>query len=101
MCFNCILEWWSNTNELEKTIKLFPKKNRVRFINDNNGIISKVLMSFLHHVVNGSEDVNDICEIRDNPDFVYYDFKSRKYYNKFLRELKYTNYAYLGKYEIK
>lgn len=105
MCFDCILENWSNTSELEKSIKLFPKKNRVRYINDHDGIVSKVLFTFVDHVVRRHRDecdsYADVCDMHDNPHFVYFDFKSKKYYNTFLKELKNKDYAYLyGKYKI-
>ena len=104
MCFDCILVKWSNTNEFEKAIKLFPRKHRVRIVNnyDDDKIFNVVMDSFLYdHLLMNFQDleIDDICNCWDNPDFVYYDFKSSKYYNMFLKILWEKDYAYLGKHK--
>ncbi len=106
MCFNCILEDWCYTNELEKSIKLFPKKNRVRIVNyGGNSLINRVMGKFLYcHLLNRHNDLtkDDICYTHDTPDFVYYDFKSRELYKEFLKILHDSDYAYLyGEYKYK
>ena len=104
MCFNCILERWSNTNEFEKSIEIFPRKNRVRIVNNHgSNIMNEVMHTFLfNHLMMDFQDLNqdDVCKLWDTPDFVYYDFKSRKYYNRFLKILYEKDYAYLGKYKF-
>lgn len=106
MCFECL--WSSIGNYLDGNMKVFPKKKRIRLKKvDKFGDLCDILLhSFLEHCIDRDKDetLNDVCDISDCcvPDFyTYYDFKTRKHFNKFLEALgnhEYYHYNDINKY---